>query len=151
MNKMSLISALGKLYADNFVLYYKSHVYHFNVEGATFAQDHGLLEELYTFLWESHDTIGELIRQEDKLVTVTLKSVLEITSLNEAKSTKISSAVMFGDLITDIQDVLDCAQYVYDTAENEGCGGTSTAVGDYLKALSKINWKLKATLGKSVK
>ena len=109
-----LIKGLIKLYADNFVLYYKAHSFHFNVQGSTFAQDHAVLEELYTFLWEQHDTIGEQVRQFDKAVPVSLEEVIKLSTLSEQNSLLKVSQPMYDVLCNDIEDTITLAQWVYD-------------------------------------
>jgi starvation-inducible DNA-binding protein len=142
---------LTQLYADNFVTYYKSHGYHFNVEGPMFAQDHALLEEIYDFLWAQHDMLGEQIRQMDKGVPCSLKEVLNMTDITECDNAKKPSKEMFTWLNQDFDDLVDHAQKLYDEADMQCYGGLATLVGDYIKDLSKLNWKVKATLGKSFK
>ena len=146
----SLVTQLRKLYADNFVTYYKSHGYHFNVQGATFAQDHSLLEEIYDFLWEQHDMLGEQIRQMDKAAPTSLKEILSISSITECNKVGESSKTMFTELVDNFNSLLEDGQSLYDDADMQSCGGLATLIGDYLKALSKLNWKVKATLGVSL-
>jgi starvation-inducible DNA-binding protein len=140
---------LTNLYASNFVLYYKTHGFHFNIQGPTFAQDHAVLEEIYSFLWEQHDMIGEQIRQMGKAVVPNLISVIDLSVIKECSSIIRTSAPMWDTLASDVEDVLGLAQWVYDTAGEESYGGLETLVGDYLKSLSKLHWKLKALQGKS--
>jgi starvation-inducible DNA-binding protein len=147
----NLITMLTQLYADNFVTYYKSHGYHFNVEGPMFAQDHALLEEIYDFLWAQHDMLGEQIRQMDKGVPCSLKEVLSMTDIAECDNARKPSKEMFTWLNQDFDDLVDHAQKLYDEADIQCYGGLATLVGDYIKDLSKLNWKVKATLGKSFK
>ena len=147
----SNVPALRIWYADNFVVYYKAHAFHFNVQGPTFAQDHSLLEEVYDFMWDQHDVIGEQIRQEGKAVVPSLADILEISCITESTKTNVGSKQMFNELIEDIDTLMTRAQTVYNQAEGSDCGGVSTMAGDYLKALSKIQWKLKATNGDSIK
>jgi starvation-inducible DNA-binding protein len=147
----SLITQLTELYANNFVTYYKSHGYHFNVEGPMFAQDHALLEEIYDFLWTQHDMLGEQIRQMDKAVPCSLKEVLKLTDIIECDSPQKTSKEMFTWLNKDFDCLIDYAQTLYDDADLSSQGGLATLIGDYIKDLSKLNWKVKATLGKSFK
>jgi len=147
----SLITQLTQLYADNFVTYYKSHGYHFNVEGPMFAQDHALLEEIYDFLWAQHDMLGEQIRQMDKAVPCSLKDVLKMSEIIECDSPQKTSKEMFTWLNKDFDCLIEYAQTLYDDADLSSQGGLATLIGDYLKDLSKLNWKVKATLGKSFK
>ena len=146
-----LINKLITLYCDNFVTYYKSHGYHFNVIGSTFSQDHALLEEVYNFLWEQHDILGEQIRQLDAATPTSLKTILSEANVEECSKVRESSATMFGELVSDFDTLILEAQVLYDESDMESCGGMATMLGDYLKALSKLHWKLKATLGKGLK
>jgi len=147
----SLVPALRNLFADNFVVYYKSHGYHFNVEGPTFAQDHELLNEIYDFLWASHDTLGEQLRQMDKPAPSSLKAVLSLSEITECNTLDSTSKTMFSELTDDFDTLMRNAQWLYDTAGDSCCGGLETMLGDYLKDLSKLNWKVKATLNRSFK
>jgi len=147
----SLITQLTELYANNFVTYYRSHGYHFNVEGPMFSQDHALLEEIYDFLWTQHDMLGEQIRQMDKAVPCSLKEVLKLTDIIECDSPQKTSKEMFTWLNKDFDCLIDYAQTLYDDADLSSQGGLATLIGDYIKDLSKLNWKVKATLGKSFK
>lgn len=147
----NLVTLLTQLYADNFVTYYKSHGYHFNVDGPMFAQDHALLEEIYDFLWAQHDMLGEQIRQMDKAVPCSLKDILKMTDIIECDSPQKSSKEMFTWLNKDFDSLLADAQTLYDDADLSSYGGLATLIGDYLKDLSKLNWKVKATIGKSFK
>lgn len=147
----SLITMLNQLFADNFVTYFKSHSYHFNVEGVTFAQDHELLNEIYDFLWAQHDMLGEQIRQMDKGVPCSLKEILSMTDITECDTPKKPSKEMFTWLNQDFDDLIEDAQELYDAADMQSYGGLATLVGDYIKDLSKLNWKVKATIGKSFK
>lgn len=147
----NLVTLLTQLYADNFVTYYKSHGYHFNVDGPMFAQDHALLEEIYDFLWAQHDMLGEQIRQMDKAVPCSLKDILKMTDIIECDSPQKSSKEMFTWMNKDFDALLADAQTLYDDADLSSQGGLATLIGDYLKDLSKLNWKVKATIGKSFK
>lgn len=57
-----IIEGLGKVLADTFILYFKTHSFHWNVEGPQFKTLHELFEEQYTELWQATDEIAERIR-----------------------------------------------------------------------------------------
>jgi len=145
----TIVSALRCLYADNFVTYYKSHGFHFNVEGNTFAQDHALLEEIYTYLWEQHDGLGEQIRQLDKPAPSSLKAVLGISEITETASANIPSKNIFEAVLEDFEMLVRNGQWLYDAAGESCYGALETFIGDYLTGLTKLRWKVKATLGRS--
>lgn len=144
-----LIKGLMLLYSNNFVVYYKAHSFHFNVQGPTFAQDHAVLEEIYTFLWEQHDMLGEQIRQFNKSVPISMSDVTTFAAIGEEENTIKNPANMYTILSDNVEGLIDNAQFVYDTAGDARQGGCETLIGDYLKSLSKLYWKLKALQGKS--
>ena len=149
MTNDTIISALRCLYADNFVTYYKAHGFHFNVEGNTFSQDHALLGEIYDYLYSQHDMLGEQIRQLDKPAPSSLKAILGISEITETASANVSSRNMFESLLDDFDLLMRNGQWLYKASGECDCGGLETLIGDYLKDLSKLRWKVKATLGKS--
>jgi DNA-binding ferritin-like protein len=144
-----LITALRLFHSDNFVAYFKTHYYHFAVQGSTFSQDHALLNDIYDFLWNAHDDIGEQLRQQDALPFSSMAAMIDASCLSEAKSGGVSSSNMFEDLSKVIDILIDAAQNIYDQTDPHG--GLQTFIGDYLKDLSKLHWKVKATIGKSIK
>jgi len=139
------ITGLQNLHADNFVVYFKSQVYHFNVLGETFSQDHALLGELYDFLWEMHDTLGEQIRQLGAFPYSSLEEILSCTIIDESPKVDSNPETIYTDLTDDIDTLLTSAQKLYETTTK--FGGYQTLMGDYIKSLSKLLWKIRAQQG----
>ena len=57
-----LVAALNVFLADTAIVYYKTHAFHWNVEGSNFYGIHLMFEKFYTKLWKSMDEIAERIR-----------------------------------------------------------------------------------------
>lgn len=133
--------ALKNLYADNFMVYFKAHTYHFNVLGNTFSQDHALLQELYELLWGMHDTIGEQLRICGEMPPYKLSSVIDSSLIDEPTPTT-DPQKMFNDLLKDLHELEQCTQSLY--TKTTEYGGLQTFLGDYLKAITKITWKIKS-------
>lgn len=55
-------SGLVKVLADTYLLYPKTHNFHWNVEGPRFRSLHQMFEEQYQALWASVDELAERIR-----------------------------------------------------------------------------------------
>jgi starvation-inducible DNA-binding protein len=149
MAKADITSNLRNLTCDNFVVYFKSHGFHFNVQGNTFSQDHSLLQEVYELLWEWHDTLNEQLRQLGKPCVSSLSALLNNSIIDEQSKYQFSSADMFADLVNDLDTLLRNAQWLFDNSED--IAGLNTLMGDYAKALSKINWKLKSSISQGFK
>lgn len=60
--RKEIAAALNHLLADSYLLYLKSHNYHWNVTGELFHSLHELFEEHYSELAEAIDEIAERIR-----------------------------------------------------------------------------------------
>jgi len=57
-----IADALSHVLADTFMLYAKTHSFHWNVTGPYFHSLHNFFKELYEDLIEGGDTIAERIR-----------------------------------------------------------------------------------------
>ena len=61
-HRRSIADGLSRLLAESYLLYLKTHNYHWNVTGEWFHQLHEQFEEQYTDLAEAVDEIAERIR-----------------------------------------------------------------------------------------
>jgi starvation-inducible DNA-binding protein len=61
-NRKQVIEVLNHMLADTFMVYFKTHAYHWNVEGPRFHSLHEMFEEQYRNMWEAIDEIAERIR-----------------------------------------------------------------------------------------
>ena len=57
-----IAAALSRLLADTYVLYGKTHGFHWNVTGPMFNTLHLMFMDQYTELWNALDVIAERIR-----------------------------------------------------------------------------------------
>lgn len=133
---------LGKLYRDNFALYYQAHLYHLNVIGPDFGQLHDLFGEIYDTLWKWHDTFGELIRQDGDFVKTSLKEIADESTIPTPLDPSIPGKL--SALCDGLDILLDLAYDAYKT----GDPAIETAVGDYCVEVKKLKWKVDATKAK---
>lgn len=59
MSKSDVTKVLDEVLADAFVLYFKTHAFHWNVTGPKFKTLHEMFEEQYTDQWKALDEIAE--------------------------------------------------------------------------------------------
>ena len=81
MNEVT--AALQKLMGNAYVMYYKAHAYHWNVEGLQFSQYHDFFGELYEDVYGSIDTIAENMRQLDVYAPVSLFANIQSSTIAE--------------------------------------------------------------------
>ena len=142
---MSCPDKLKTLIADNFIAYFKAHIYHLNVVGNNFPQYHALLEEIYDYLWENHDTLNEQLRQLNVMCLTSLSDYANVSNFlltNKAKTDKD----MLKDMESALADLHSFAQLLYVEVGDEGYGALETYIGDYMMGVSKLHWKVKSCL-----
>ena len=79
-----LIQQLKVILGTNFALYFKTHGFHWNVEGVNFQQYHDFFAELYTSIFNNTDLIAEKIRMLDAYAPGSLLRMLELADLEES-------------------------------------------------------------------
>ena len=92
-----LVEQLKTILGTNFGLYFKSHAYHWNIEGADFVQYHTYLGDFYDQVFDNTDTIAEKLRMLGAYAPVSLTRIHELSDVEE--DTAIPDArTMFSNL-----------------------------------------------------
>ena len=97
-DRAAISEGLSKVLADSFVLYLKTHNYHWNVTGPMFQALHNMFMDQYTELWNALDEIAERIRSLGFPAPGTSKEFLRLSSMKEAEGV-LSADGMIRDLI----------------------------------------------------
>ena len=71
-----LIQQLKVILGTNFILYFKSHSFHWNIEGPDFAQYHSFLNDFYDSVFDQTDDIAEHIRQLDAFAPTGVNDII---------------------------------------------------------------------------
>ena len=95
-----IVDGLGEVLRDTYRLVFKTHAYHWNVEGPLFYSLHHLTEEQYQDLFEAADTLAERIRALGKLAPFTMQSLMSDTVVTDPEGTP-SAREMVEDLVSD--------------------------------------------------
>ncbi|ABD79927.1 Dps family protein [Saccharophagus degradans] len=82
-NRKDIVQALSHLLADSYVLYLKTHNFHWNVTGPMFQTLHNMFMDQYTEAWTALDTIAERIRTLGFPAPGSYKQFMALTSLKE--------------------------------------------------------------------
>jgi starvation-inducible DNA-binding protein len=75
--------AIRVLLANTYVLYFKTHSFHWNVEGIHFTQYHDFLGNVYQDVYGSIDPIAEFLRKLDDYAPKSLDEMFNYKTLNE--------------------------------------------------------------------
>src|SRR5439155_4117721 len=98
--RAAIVQSLSRLLADTYVLYLKTHSFHWNVEGPMFQTLHQMFMDQYTETWNAIDLIAERIRSLGHYAPGTYKEFQKLASIKEtegvAKATKMIELLIEG-------------------------------------------------------
>lgn len=105
-DRKTIAEGLGTLLADTFVLYLKTHNYHWNVSGPLFPSLHAFFETQYTELQEAVDAIAERIRALDFPAIASCAHFAQAAGLKEAATQVPTAAEMVKNLTADHEKII---------------------------------------------
>lgn len=97
-DRAKIVESLSTVLADAYMLYLKTHNFHWNVTGPLFSSLHVLFEEQYTEQWNALDEIAERIRALGHFAPATYKRYAELSSIKEEPEV-LSSKEMLRQLV----------------------------------------------------
>lgn len=143
-NNKAVVEGLVRVLADTFVLYFKTHTYHWNVTGKQFRGLHELFDEQYTELWNATDEIAERIRTLSEYAPVNLKELLEVSTLSEAGQLP-DSCEMVRQLAADNRAIVDSIYPALRAAQDAGDEATTGLLTDRITIHEKAAWMLEVS------
>jgi starvation-inducible DNA-binding protein len=138
-----LVDTLKTTLADTFVLYYKAHSYHWNIEGSDFAQYHDFIGNFYEDVYGSVDSIAELIRTMDAYAPTSIARLQAMTQIDEEENIP-SAREMLVRLRQDNDKYLAQLVKAYNEAETASEFGVSNHIQDRIQAHEKHAWMLRS-------
>ena len=142
---MTTVEQLTKVFNENFVAYFKSHVAHVNVEGRNFASDHKLLGKVYEDLQGQIDMIAELLRTLESYMPNNLYEIIDNCHIGLAPVDG-SAETLIETVLEDLEYLKECYIALDVVADEEGHEEIANYAQDRILAIAKHVWMLKATL-----
>ena len=144
---VEISQALGRILADEYVLYTKTFNAHWNVEGHDFHAMHVFFKSLYTEIANIIDMVAERMRMLGHYAPATMKQFLELTHLKERRQEKNDSASFIYELLSDHESIII---YIRSQLNHLDTQSKDQGTSDYLTGLvqyhEKIAWMLRAHL-----
>lgn len=144
--RKEIADGLSKVLADSYMLYLKTHNYHWNVTGEHFHSLHEQFEEQYTELAEAVDEIAERIRSLGYRSPGSFLEFKELTSIEEDTDHDIKAMEMVRRLALDNEQVLRTARQAVPACEDAGDEATLDLLTQRLDVHSKTAWMLRSHL-----
>ena len=140
-----VVEQISRLLANSYVLYVKTHNYHWNVIGPMFSTLHMLFETQYTELALAVDEIAERIRALGAYAPGSLAAFTELATVRE-ETGHPDAVQMIRNLVSDQEAVVVVAQNVIKAAEVAGDQASADLATRRMDIHQKNAWMLRSHL-----
>lgn len=144
-HRKNIAGGLSRLLADSYMLYLKTHNYHWNVTGELFHPLHEQFEHQYTELAEAIDEIAERIRALGHKSPGSFMEFKELTSIKE-DTEKPQALEMVRRLAIANEQVIRTAREALKPAYEADDEATIDLITRRLNVHSKAAWMLRSHL-----
>ena len=138
-----LVQQLKVILGTNFSLYFKSHSFHWNVEGPDFVQYHTYLGDFYNAVWANTDIIAEKVRMLRSYAPTGLSRMMELSAVDE-NNTIPSAIAMMRELQQDNQKMIIQIKAGIVLADQANEVAISNFLQDLLDQHTKHDWFLRS-------
>lgn len=140
-----IVLGLSRLLADSYILYVKTHNFHWNVEGPMFNTLHQMFMVQYTELWNALDLIAERIRALGSYAPGSYKKYSQLSSIAEAEE-NLPAKEMIVQLLQGNEAIAKTIRSVFPLAESGGDESSLDLLTQRLQIHEKTAWMLRALL-----
>jgi starvation-inducible DNA-binding protein len=141
-----LVISLRKCQANTFVMYFKAHAFHWNVEGIHFSQYHDFFADLYADLIGAVDPLAENIRKLGAYAPTGLNELYTHATINDSTLKGDSVKEMLASLVMDNDTVLACLNETFAKATAANKQGIANFIADRIDIHETHDWQLRASL-----
>jgi starvation-inducible DNA-binding protein len=146
-DRARIAQGLSRMLADTYLLYLKTHNFHWNVEGPMFQTLHTMFMEQYTEAWNAIDLIAERIRALGHYAPGTYKEYLKLGSIKETDG--VPKAEQMVKLLIQAQEsVTRTARAVLPVADDANDQPTLDLLTQRMQIHEKNAWMLRSLLKK---
>ena len=141
--RASTVDALKGVLADTYVLYLKTHGFHWNVVGPQFQTLHTLFEEQYREMWAALDELAERIRALGANAPASGAAFAELSALEETADAPTASD-MVKTLLEDHETLIRRARTALENADNAGDAASEDLLTQRIQIHEKTAWMLRS-------
>jgi starvation-inducible DNA-binding protein len=142
----TMAEMLGRVLANTYTLYLKTHNYHWNVTGPQFASLHTLFETQYTELAAAVDTVAERIRSLGHVAPGSYAAFGKLSEIKEAPESPPEAMQMIRELAADNEALIKLAEKANDVADESNDVASGDMMIERMQVHSKAAWMLRAHL-----
>jgi len=143
--RIQIVEGLGRVLADTWVLYAKTHGFHWNVTGPMFNTLHLMFEGQYNELWLALDDIAERIRSLGCKAPYGSSTYSGLASIADAQGIPEAMA-MVRELVAGHEAVARTIRAVFAVADEANDQPTADLLTQRLQVHEKTAWMLRSLL-----
>ena len=132
-------------FANTFLMYFKAHSYHWNVEGMLFSQYHDFFGDLYEEIYGAVDPLAEQIRAIGEYAPRSLDEVYTFKTIS-GDNPGIDAKSMLADLQQANDKTIDSLNKLFDLLTENKEQGFADYIAGRLDAHKKHAWMLRSSL-----
>jgi starvation-inducible DNA-binding protein len=144
-DRKKIAGALSALLADSFVLYLKTHNFHWNVTGVQFNSLHNMFMAQYTEQWNALDLIAERIRSLGFPAPGSFAAYAKLSSIPEETGTP-SAQEMVRQLVAGQEAVARTARVAFRIADEADDQPSADLCTQRMEIHEKTAWMLRSLL-----
>jgi starvation-inducible DNA-binding protein len=131
--------------ANTFLMYFKAHSHHWNVEGIHFSQLHSFFQSLYEDLFDAADLLAEELRALDVKAPKTLSEMYQYKTVNEGVVAETVEE-MLQDLVITNDQVIESLNKVIELATKLNKQGLLNSIPERVDVHTKHGWMIRSHL-----
>ncbi|HEU5175830.1 MAG TPA: Dps family protein [Burkholderiales bacterium] len=146
-DRAAIAQGLSRLLADTYVVYLKTHNFHWNVEGPMFQTLHQMFMDQYTETWNAIDLVAERIRSLGHYAPGTYAEYNKLARIKETPGVP-KAEQMVRLLIEGQEAIVKTAREVLPVAEKADDQPTLDLLTQRMQIHEKNAWMLRSLLKK---
>ena len=143
----TIASALADVLADTYMLTYKTHAYHWNVEGPLFYSIHNLTESQYEDMFAAADELAERMRSLGQMAPMTMTEISKRSVIDDSKE-KPTAGEMCEALAADHERIAHRLHALIEIAGAKNDPVTEDLATERSAFHEQAAWMLKALIAK---
>ncbi len=144
-DRKAIAEGLSHLLADTYVLYLKTHNYHWNVTGPMFQTLHLMFQTQYNELWLAVDMVAERIRTLGEVAPGTYKQFSKLASIKEEEGVP-KATDMIKNLVKGHEQAAKTARKIFPLADKVSDEPTADLLTQRLQVHETTAWMLRSLL-----
>lgn len=141
-----LTASARVLLANTFIMYFKAHTFHWNVEGMLFSQYHDFFGDIYEDVYGAVDPTAEEIRALDEYAPMSLMELYNYKTIEEENVRLTSIKDMLSALQSANDKVIESLNKVFELATKEKQQGLADFAAGRIDVHKKHGWMIRSSL-----